>query len=245
MKYYFGFLFIFLIAPFTGVSKTLNFSMEAWCPYTCQNSSKPGIAVEVVKKILFSNGYKINIEYTNWARAMKKVRTGQSDGLFDSALSYKGITHSKEKTISAQFCFFTKPDDQWKYSTKKSLNQRKIVIINNYFYGEPDLYIKNNQKSKKNIIELSGMKNVEQRRLALLYKNRADTIIEDILVFPYRNKNKNIQTLKKSGCIEPIDLHAGFSPFHPEAVTLSKIVSDGLKAMKIKGEIKKIVKKYL
>ncbi len=257
MKFISAIILIASIAiPFNAKAEDVKytFTTDEWCPYSCDpESSNPGISIEIIKEI-FGNK-NTSFRAVNWARAIKEVRSGEGHAIVDAYISdAPDFIFHKTPIIQSKMCMFVKSTDSWQYTNHESLKNRKILVINGYSYGEQfDKYIiENNKQGNSNIRVLAGITGEEltKRKLKMIKRERADSILEDHLVFlkeikDYEEKNNVKTSFKNAGCFDPVDLFIAFTPANKTvSEKLAQKMDEGIEAMKKSGKLDSIISKY-
>lgn len=172
-----------------------------WCPYTCNNKAGEfGIIGQYMKAIFLQNNIELNIISYPWSRAIKLAETGKVDGLLTATpVEAPRLIFSRAPISTYQMCFFTREDNQWRYSEELNLGSNRLAVIQGYGYGEPlDSFT---QKTPK-ITKLTG-NNGTARLMDILLRKRVDIIVEDKLVLNWQSREDNLDThnFREAGCM--------------------------------------------
>ncbi len=244
-------LSFFFICFLTGEarSETVTFATDPWCPYVCDiQSDKPGILIEATSEILADTPYEPVFLTMNWARSIQNVRAGKINGLLSA---YKtdapDFIFTDPPFMLSAMCFFIPQDNDWHYTGTHSLSTRRIAIMNGYSYGEElDAYIANHeQMHSKSLIRVTGV-DEKNRRIELIEKKRANTILEDRLVFLNLLKRSSSKVqFKEAGCIDGTGVHIGLSPNLDSSQPISALVSSRLTTLIETGKMQEIINRYI
>lgn len=226
----------------------VKIATDPWCPYVCEpHSDDPGILLEIAQQAFAEQGYFAEFVLLNWARAIKKSRQGQVQGLIGAYRSDSpDFIFGTEYLAMSQMCFYVRPDDNWQYKDLSSLNDRVVSLINGYSYGELfDAYVLQQQAmGSDTMVKAYGKETLEQR-IALLNNNKLNTLIEDKRVISWANqKLAKDKQLKLSGCLPPDKLYIAFSPNSNLSPRLSRALDLGIKSLRQSGKLQQILNKY-
>ncbi len=254
MKRLFVVVVLIILCLCTAHAAEISLRSDAWCPYSCDPASdKPGILVEVARRIFQRAGHTVDYQDLNWARAIEEVREGRHDGLVDTYKSdAPDFVFPEEPIMISRMCFFVKEDDPWEYKDYNSLQDRHVSVVNSYSYGESfDDYIKKNEGKGNRIIQtLCGM-DLTPRRITQMATGQIDTILEDCLVFPYQvagHKDlpamRTLKGFRNAGCLPGVELFIAFSPGKASSRGYADLITQGVRDMRASGELDEIVKGY-
>ncbi|KMT64060.1 hypothetical protein XM47_16235 [Catenovulum maritimum] len=220
---------------------------DEWCPYNCKpNSALPGFMVEIAKAIFEPHGYQVKYQKLNWPRALHNARTGKINGvigaLYSDAPDFIFPENSQGSVVNA---IWARKDINLNYKSVEDLKGYTLGAIRNYSYGiELDKYIKSNRHSAAKIQLISGANPLESNLKKLLH-NRIDLIIEDNAVLKFSLQNRVIkQQFKHIADIASEPIFIAFSPARPDSKKLAKLLSDGMKNLRLSGELATILHNY-
>ena len=226
----------------------VKIATDPWCPYVCeQQDDKPGILLEIAQQAFAEKGYLAEFVLLNWARAIKKARQGEVQGIIGAYRSDSpDFIFGTEHLATSQMCFYSRPDDNWQYSDLSSLDDRVISLINGYSYGDLfDTYVLQQQAMGRNTLIKAYGKETLKQRIALLNNNKLNTIIEDNRVIDWVNRQLDKdQQLKLAGCLSPDKLYIAFSPNSNLSPRLSRALDLGIKSLRQSGKLQQILNKY-
>jgi polar amino acid transport system substrate-binding protein len=259
---------------FAEENKNIEFYVDEWCPYNCdQESNQKGYVVDLAKAVFKDKGYNVKVHIVSWSRAINMLKKGKSDMLFgfgyagvygedvlkaDKELgdqdSVKMVKKMKISTLmgvgSQEFYGLKSKKINWD-SSKSLVNNAKnykIGIQQDYDYGEEvaELIKKHPQSAK-----IFGGDNILERLIKLTNKGRIDLIPEDKNVIDYTLKDMGLQSVFKSYYDQPDlfkeDSHLlmVFSPKNlKRSQKLNRVLSEGIEEFRKNGKLKAILKKY-
>lgn len=185
--------------------KSISLVSTNWCPYACPSKKDQGKTAAKIRKVLKKMGIELKIDFYPWVRAIELVNSNQADGLLTAVKNEApDLYFTSTPTSYYQVCFFGFKSTSWNYKTDKSFkNLKSLGYISGYSYGSiaDKLIAKSN-----NFTEIHGSHGL-QRLIKMLESGRVSTIIEDINVFNFYNKNKNIET---KGCFKKEPFYIAF-----------------------------------
>lgn len=245
---------LFLVLLFTVISgqvfaqsesiKVLKLRSDAWCPLACESVESPGLIVEITRKILEPQGYKIDFAIINWARAVSDTREGVFDGIAGASVGdAPDFVFPKEEQALVTYEIFTLNRSHWKFNGK--WDGRKIAVINGYNYDETV----NNLIEKKHpsFVVVSG-DNAQEQIMKMLLAGRVDAVYENPAVFRH---NIEILKLKESDfrsagapSQKPQKTFVAFGPKLKDAKVIAGLIDQGMKTLKRNGDLKKLMEKY-
>lgn len=244
MKLFF-LLFIISTHTWAKIDKTINFITIDYCPLTCTDPNKPGIMVEIAKKIFESKGYNVKIKMiTSITRAVKEVQQGRYDSLITGNKSHAlGLVFPKTPALSHPIRFFSHKDLDWSFHSIQSLQDVELGVIKDFNYSNKEIneYI----KKGKNVTQI-GPDQPVLRSIKMMEKKRIDVWIAGEYVAKYHIlKNGLSETIKSSSkVIGTYDNFISFSPKNPHAKKYSRIIDNGLKQFFKKKQMSLLLKKY-
>lgn len=190
-----------------GTDKSIILVADEWCPYNCQaNSPNPGILVELAKGAWEPLGYKITYKTLPWARAKLYAKHADNTGLLGVGRGFEtqGFLYPSKALLQSPFCFYSRLDEEWKFTGLASL--RKIRLGTSYYYnydGEIGAYIQNGIESQNPDIQAATGENPAQTNIHKLNTGRLDAVLEDRLVMSYVASLHSIRNLSKEvGCLK-------------------------------------------
>ncbi|MBY0413086.1 MAG: transporter substrate-binding domain-containing protein [Bdellovibrionales bacterium] len=240
-------LAIYLLLSLASYADTITLRTDLWCPYACDpKSSKPGFMVEIAKEVFKKRGHFVDYGVMNWARAIADVKEGKFNGLIGcSKAEVDSFIIPKIPTGVLVNYYYVNKNDSWVYSGEKSLQGKKIGVINDYSYGdEIDKLV---SKRNKSFVKVSG-ENPLLRLVQMVEGGRIDAFIENPLVLAYTlsnlKMNKDNFKVASSNIANDPDLYIAFSPKDPKSKIYSQMLDEGIEELRKDGKLKIILAKY-
>lgn len=160
-------------------SNTLDIVTLEYPPYIYQERGiVKGVSVEIIKEAFIRMNIPFKITIMPWIRAMKQMKTGESDAVFTIYKTREReefLYYSNEVVIDQTVSFFVKADSEIKYKgSLEDLREYRIGIVRGVSYGSVfDNGVLNGTLSKIVTVD-SG----EQSFLMLL-RNRIDIVVSN------------------------------------------------------------------
>lgn len=226
---------------------TIRLATTNWCPYACEHTQS-GIAHEYVSYLLQRIGYRVEIQYYPWTRAIHTAQNGQSHGLLTAVpAEAPDMLFTQVPTMDYQVCFFSHNNNPWQYDTIEQLSSVTLGVLADYAYGEPvDSYLADSIDNPK-VMKLSGDDGL-QRLITLVTKGRIDAFVEDrnVVAWHQVSRGKKDTELGVSGCLLSQPFYLALSPKFSDAQSVIEKVEQQLLQDENKLYLKTVIKpKYL
>jgi polar amino acid transport system substrate-binding protein len=248
--------FLLLLQPAGASAAEMNtenrflIGMPEWCPYTCDDPEKPGILVELTKKIFEKKGITPEFRiYDNWKRLVYEGRKGRVDAVLAIGPNEEpSLSYPDESMVDVFISFFVRAGDPWKYIDNSSFENKVLLVYDNVDYG-PRLqpYIDEHKNDRSRIELATG--ETEEVVIHKLAAGRGDIYLEDKHVALYMIKNEGLQGKVKMAPRAtkpyPVGLGLGFSPAFKNARDYSRVVDEGIKELEKSGERETIIHRYI
>ena len=121
----------------SAVADELKMCYESWEPFQSKvNDQHIGLQVELVSKALTSLGHTVSYRQLPYARCIKEVQSGVSDGILLTS-DEEPLIPTTVTPIFWEIGFVTRPD--WKeasYTTLSAFNGKKAGLVHSYEYGD-------------------------------------------------------------------------------------------------------------
>ncbi|MFO7752439.1 MAG: transporter substrate-binding domain-containing protein [Desulfobacteraceae bacterium] len=117
---------------------TIVLAADPWPPYYGPGLLNGGFVSEVVEQSFYRAGYRLEVRFVPWKRAMESSRRGESDGLlgaFYKKSREKYFVYS-DPVFETRMVFFAKKDRQIRCSGLEDLSGYRIGVIRGYRYSE-------------------------------------------------------------------------------------------------------------
>ena len=233
-----------------GLEKIVTLATLDWAPYIGQDLPDKGYVYEIVVAAFEKSGYKTEISFFPWARAVNTVELGETDVLFPE---YYDDTRKKTCVYSDPFpggpvgLFKQKSmNEQW--SADPQTEQTKALqSLKNYKFGVVRGYINTEEFDKATFLIKEEVAS-DEMNLKKLFGKRIDFIFIDKLVANHLIKTKYPQYSGKLEFMEPAmeekQLYLAFSKKAAGYKVKLKAFNNGLKEITANGTLKKIMEKH-
>lgn len=227
---------------------TITLATDSWVPYSGKaGSEKEGFMVEIAKMALKEAGHTVVYKNIPWARAITDCRKGKIEGIVGSYVSdAPDFVFPEEEAGRSVNMFYVLKDSKWQYKGVESLDGKILGGINGYSYGEVlDKYIARHKGNSKKVQLIAG-NSAKQQNLTKMQKGRIHIFVEDSAVMAaFLKKHPKFDKIKSAGIANDGEkVFIAFSPNNTNSKQFAKDLSEGIKAMRKDGRLKKILDKY-
>ena len=229
------FLVLLLSVHNSSYAETFRVAAYPWAPFIDQDRKDGGIAIEVIRQALATQGHSIEVVNLPWVRALSMIKSNKIDII-------PAAWHTQERSQFMQYSqyyaknrlvFIKSKTDNYEFEGLDSLNGKVVAIVRDYAYGEDFLNNQNIEFSIANSLE-SNVKKVIARRAALTI---ADEIVAKSVIPP--------ETLKQirftNNALSENTLHMTCSKTNPKCDDIIKDFNVGLKKIKTDGTLDLII----
>ncbi|MDG0817864.1 substrate-binding periplasmic protein [Bdellovibrio svalbardensis] len=243
------FKFTLILCSQHSFADEIKIAADPWCPFSCESTNeKPGVFLDVAKKVFAAHGHQVTYEKVNWARAVSDTRNGKFVAIVGALkLDAPDFIFPEESFIDQKSCFYVSKGSAWRYKDISSLSNVLLGAVQDYTYGEPlDAYIARKKNDSARIDFVAGV-GTTAKLLKKMADLRNDVIVEDKSVVDYNLKNnRDLQGIKMqlAGCLPSAPMYIAFSPRNPKSKEYAKIFSEGLRKMRKTKELEAIFQSY-
>lgn len=240
-------LLFFVFHPRLTQADTISVVADRWCPYNCEfNAEKPGILIEIAKRIFEAYGDTISYEVMPWSRAKDEVRLGKFNAIVGCARGdAPDFIFPERGLVTLSNVFFVKSGETWNYSGIQSLSSRRLGAIRDYSYTEDvDEYISANKENNARVQFVSGESALELNIKKLL-SDRINVLVDDANVVRYTAQKLGVEEqLREAGVARSEAGYIAFSPVLEKSKIYAELLSKGIEELKNNGELNKIYEHY-
>lgn len=225
-----------------NTSTLIKLSANQWAPFTGADLPNHGVATEIVVTALERAGYKVEVEFMPWSRALTKAYYGQSDGVVGVWPTRQRREHlllSDSYMDNALYLLYLRPELGPRINND-TLAGMRIGVGRDYDYSDSFL--------ERHRLLMEPVDRIQQNLLKLQV-GRIDMILEDkyavqyvVSHFPdaYRSLPPLLSSAKPA---LKLPLHFGIRHDHPQAGEIIAAFNLQLKAMKKDGTLGAILRK--
>jgi polar amino acid transport system substrate-binding protein len=233
-----------LLQACTGQAEVIRVvSPDYWCPYSCKaGSPAEGYIVDLLRVALERHGHSLKYENVNYARALQDARHG-GYALITTVYPEEapGFVFTQEPVSRASYCFYTRPENPWRFAGSASLAGMHVGVINGYSYGaQMNALIKREAAS----FEVQSGDTLTQRLAVMVSLKRLDSFIEDHNVVRYLLKSQPELQLKEAGCVPQNFTYMALSPALAGSPALARVIDAEIRNLRRSGQLKEILARY-
>lgn len=221
------------------------------CPYNCApDDEDKGFLVELAARALYIYGIDIEYRMMPWHQALKKVDSGEIDGIFGiSNIEGRNLITTNNPIEMSDRHAFTQSGIDWVFDGINSLRGKRLGITMDYMLGDAlDSYFAMTFPARPQafLIEDSEVSVIES--IANLIDGDVDVFIEDRRVVNfYTNKNGLSAYVRDAGKAyrDPMPVNIALSSKLPNARKYIRYLEEGVASLKATGEYDDLREKYL
>ena len=237
--------------------QTLRLATTEWCPYVCSGDEQhPGIIHEYVAEVLHKNKIKLEVGSYPWSRSIALAKRG---GVYHGLLSAvpseaEGLLLTQVPISTYRICFYTSPENLWRYSGSASLQTLRGALgyFSDYGYGEPVEEFIKDPKTETNRMELSG-KIDPTRLISLLEAGRIKAFVEDENIMGWqvahddleKNSSVTAQKIIKAGCLSSRPFFLALNPKYDRVDELLEVLNAEFSKPENLALLEQITEKYV
>ncbi|NQD95428.1 transporter substrate-binding domain-containing protein [Pseudomonas sp. CrR25] len=230
--------------PASGAAEEIVLVSPAyWCPFSCTaGSAQEGFTVDIIRWIFARHAIDVRLVNGNYSRALLEVRSGRYTATPSSLKSEAPDFTYPEKAISFnRFCFYTRAEDDWRYTGTSTLHGRQVGIIQHYSYGTSlDALI----RTQAEIFRNHAGNDLTQRLIKQLQLKRLDTFIEEEHLVRYALLQHPHYAVRQAGCERGELAYMAISPNHPRRDAYARLFSEGMREIRRNGVLQQILSAY-
>lgn len=164
---------LFFFNSVASSADELKMCYESWEPFQSKvNDQHVGLQVELINKAVISLGHTVSFRQLPYARCIKEVNSGVSDGILLTS-DEEPLIPTTVTPIFWEIGFVARPDwNEASYTTLSAFNGKKVGLVRSYDYGDA---IK--QASKNWKVELTTDAESNLRKLSV---GRIDLTLVDL-----------------------------------------------------------------
>ncbi len=234
-------LSLMLVLSLSAKAETITAAGDPWPPFLDPDEPKQGIALEIVRAALATQGMEVKMHFVPWARAIKGVKESDYDVLI-------GTWYTEERTqylaysdpyLENQIKFIKRKGDGYEYQGLDSLSGKSVAVVRGYGYGDE-------------FLNHPGFKRPEAKdlisNLRKLVSNRVDLTLEDEIVARAMMKKEMPELLGKveftQNAMSSNKLHVTVGLSNSLKDKILNAFNTGLKEIKANGTYESILKKH-
>jgi len=222
-------------------AETFSIAGDPYPPFGDPKDPRGGLAIELIREALKTQGHEVTMEFVPWARA----EAGILNGSFD-ILPYTWRTEARIKVMAfstpyakGQVRFIKRKGDPFEYTDLDSLAGKTVGIVRGYGYGDAFNNATRVTREPANDLLINVRK---------LVRNRIDlTLEDDIVAHAHLQADEptllnQIEFVRNPLSVNPLYVTVGLQ--NPRAQTIINAFNNGLDTIKTNGTFERIVKRY-
>lgn len=243
-------LIFFAAAPEARAAKgepIITIAADVWCPINCApGSDKPGVGIELAKRVFEPQGYSVRYIVLPWGRALEKAEKGEVDAVV-------GVNHRESDTLifprrsvfAISDDIYVRADDPLHFESAGSLDGRRVGIVHDYGYKpELSVYLENRKSEPGAVQEVSG-ENALQQNIRKLIAGRIDALVDNRTVVEETLQEMGLQgRLRLAGSFQPQNVYLAFSSHLSRSAAFAASFDRGVDALKTSGALTAIYARY-
>ncbi|NBO19029.1 MAG: hypothetical protein EBV03_07370 [Proteobacteria bacterium] len=226
------------------VNKSIIIEADEWCPINCANGPKPGIGIEIAKRIFEPLGYSVIYKIVPWTKALSDVQSGKADAVVGANRNDgKGLIFPDYSLFNMSDDFYVRKGNPWRYQGPHTLKDKRLGIISGYGYGDVVTEFLSSGSSSGKVFAASGARalaeNVEKLR-----DGKIDVIVESKPVMEYTLSVLDVSNeIVWAGGVRQLPVYLAFAP-GPKATELRVLFDAGVKKLQASRELDAIYAAY-
>ncbi|EHM09286.1 periplasmic component of amino acid ABC-type transporter/signal transduction system [Thermanaerovibrio velox DSM 12556] len=234
-------LFCVTVCPGIGAERVLVAAADPWPPYFNPRSQRLGMAAEIVREALRTQGYRVSFKVMPWDAAQRAVYEGKADMLIDAWFTKE---RQKKYLVSSPYAvsrivFFKRKDSSFQYRGRESLTGLKVGLVKGYSYDEEFLSWDNYRRDYDVSFVPLALK-VASRKLDLALNDRLVGMLEISEREPWL-----LEVLDTAETpLREATLHVMVSRNVKDGEKILKAFEKGLLEMKRSGQYRRILAAY-
>lgn len=223
--------------------KVIKLATVDYLPYYGKDVKDNGPFSEITREAFKNAGYKLELHFIPWARALKMAKKGKIYqgllGAWDNEERRKDFLYTNEILPSDIHFLTTEKLKDFKFTSLKDFKGYKIGVIRGYSYYK-EFY--ENEQLRKIVL------NNEVDLINALKTHKVDFIIDSKLILlglikdNYPEEKSNFHLIYPPAAKQP--LYNTISKKYPNAEIIIKEFNQSLEDLKKDGEIEKILKNF-
>ena len=132
----FVFFLLFPVVPGFAQERQIILSSTEYPPYYGQNLEKKGFITQIIVEAFKRKGFRVNVEFFPWKRALRQAKKGKSDGLY--TIWYRKDREEwfyfSDPLPPNELVFYTQKSLHVSFKTFQDLKGYRIGVVRGYRY---------------------------------------------------------------------------------------------------------------
>lgn len=195
----------------------LQAASDDWCPYVCRQSPEGGFGPALLKRIAQQAGWRLEFHWMPFTRVRELAQQGKLD-VVPFVSSEDGLVLVEPVIFHVRACFFTRPNNPWRFTGAASLTQIRLGILLGYqLEVSQDVALQasfERLKREGHLDEASG-ENPEYKNLLKLMTGRVNVALADRNSMRWTAHEHELK-VRSAGCLpDKLPQYFGLSPLLP------------------------------
>ena len=233
-------LFALLLGSATAGAQTINAAGDPWPPFLDPNHPQQGVAIELVREALATQGHQLNFSFVPWQRALDGVKEAEYDVLVSAWKTQERETFLEfnDAYLHNDIKFIKAKGTPFEYAGLDSLNGKTVGTVRGYGYGDAFEKASNFKRDEAANLMPSILK---------LIGGRIDLTLEDELVAKSLISKENPALLEQIEFVAtPLSsngLHVAAGLKNPKHAEIIAAFNKGLQTIKANGTFDEVLQR--
>lgn len=234
-------LFALLLGSATASAQTITAAGDPWPPFLDPNDPQQGVAIELVRQALATQGHQLEFSFVPWQRALDGVKDGEYDVLVSAwkTLDRETFLQFSEPYLHNEIKFIKAKGSAFDYSGLDSLSGKSVGTVRGYGYGDAFEQANNFKREEAAALMPSILKVID---------GRIDLTLEDEVVAKSLMSKENPELLEKiEFAATPLSsngLHVASGLKNAKHAEIIEAFNKGLETIKANGTFDATLQRY-
>jgi polar amino acid transport system substrate-binding protein len=231
-----------LLKPTPVSAAPLRLFCGDWTPYSSSNTKEPGITVEIVLAAFAAAGVETVLDFAPWPRCEEMIREGMDVAVFpyvQTPTRKRFARFSVPMLTERTYLYFIKRNlFEFDFTDYAALREYRVGTLNGFVHRE--LFEQNQVPARVVKNNTVGLKMLLKNRLDLFPMNDLVARHEIHTNFP---EQSHLFRRSKTPLYE-VSLHVMVSRENPRADRILSLFAKGMRTIRSKGTMARIMKRY-
>lgn len=228
------------------VEKTLIIAADEWCPINCEAGDRPGVGIEIARRIFEPRGYIVEYTLMPWARALSLIRNGDIDAVI-------GANKNDDPTLLFPHAplarmtddFYVLKNKAFVYDGVHSLKNQRLGVIADYGYSDAVEKLLRDGGAIPGIVQQVGGDRALEQNIRKLLAGRIDVLIESRIVMDRKMRLMGVtDQIRRIGGVPQGNIYLAFSKHRAASPDLVRIFDEGIKTLQADGTLTLLYSQY-
>ncbi len=131
-------LLLYNTSSYSAAGQIVTMVTDEWPPYYGSEMYQQGPVTEIAREVLKQLGYQFELSFTPWKRAVASSKSGQYHAVLGGYYNKQRAEHFwySQTIASSDIVLFTHFENKSAASNISALSNKRVCVINGYFYGD-------------------------------------------------------------------------------------------------------------